>query len=1147
MSYITKYLYTVFTVAFLVIPHSLLAYEPETTHAGLSQELVDFYNTTHSRKLSSEEAELVISGSVDEDSPVLRVVNHFYDPVYGIGINDSRTALDWALGDIPENEYSWQKAISYYAEGDENKAFLALGRILHLIEDMSVPDHTRNDPHIGVGAKGLYTGESPYESWTDKNKNRQTMRGLHLRYLQGGERAKRFNTLKEHFDFLANYSNKNFFSQDTIDLVKYKTPNYINSDKRYVYWSDTIQHDFFKSLIIIRSIGGQDKYLIETNDDKSVLSSYFDRLSKQAILTGAGVIDLFFKEAELARSQFLAKQKQDHEVEVAKAIELHRQLSDAGFVTLIGRGFGFLVNDNFITPISNTVTVSRNGFTSGVNIIASVASNAGSMVVYTSRALAREAVDRASTIIASVIGGDRNIATSPTQAPIVVSKISEAIGTRASRTKMSESPNLLHTVATSTPAVVFEIMESPVLLKDDEDIAKEIFASATTSLVSSVLVASSTLLNDNDSLALAYIATPIAESTPLSGGGGGGGVPDVATVVVMEIATTTATSSPELLVAVTSTSTPITEAVLSLELASSVAINEIAWGGTPGNPEDEWIELYNKSSQDISLEGFTLYSKTDNSPYIKLSGTIPARGYFLIEAKNTGEADEASQSSVRDITADLWTSFGSRLSNTGENLVLSYTSTSIGGSATTTIDEIPFCFNWCGVPAGRTTERYSPNLPGNINSSWSANNAFIFNGLNASGTPIVGTPRSRNSLNYLINKGQDISSNLTLTRDDSPYIVNDITQRVSSGFTLNIEPGVVVKFRNSARLLVEGDITAIGTGDDPIVFTAFADDDYGGDMDRAVAVPTKGSWFGVELTAQSNTSRFENTIFRYGGNYGTGATFRKAMLYVTGTSPSITNSTFEYSKAYGVYIDSSNSDISNNIFRYNTGDSFSTGLYVNQGTPTVTGNRFSENNVGLSVNLSSGNFSDNIFSGEGTAMIVSGPPGTISGNNGDANHTINLVGPVSADSSTTTLVANPMPYYLSGTVVVPTNSTLDIKEGTVIKNSTLGSPSLLSVFGRLNIETSNNAGVVFSSNEATPRRGAWLGILMNPGSSSKIRGATIQEAQAGIKYNNSPINLEDVIFSTNTTGVQVINSTVEVATSTIFIDNGADKNPSNLW
>jgi hypothetical protein len=1172
MSYTTKYLYIVFVATLFSVPAGLNAYEPTTTHAGLSQEIVGFYNATHNKKLNSTQKELVIKGSIDEDDPVIRVINHFYDPIYNIGINNSRTAKDWAISINPENEYSWPVAIRHYAEGDEEKAFLALGHIIHLIEDMSVPDHTRNDPHIGVGAKGLFTGESPFESWTSQNKNRVTMSGLSLKYFREGDEGRILSGLSDYFDFLANYSNKNFFSNDTINSKIYNEPVIVSYSGDFGYGRDSNGSNTLKLVIFTTDKNGQKVLSLTDNQDKSVLSGYFDRLSKQAILTGAGVIDLFFKEAEVARKDFLAKQKSEQEAEVAKAIVLQKKLSEANFLSLIAQGFGFVIKDNVVYPVSKTFATVGGGFSSGVNIIGSATVNAGSMVAYTSSVLAKEAVERAVTLVAGVFNtltllttqtdvpnvllASNPIITKNTNTPVVIKSFAsqnmealplakiETVSTHLAPRAPSNIDNIFSTsAATST-----DILEAARLLSGQEspkDDLLEVVKGATSTGDVLILVASSTLLNKDGSDALIYIATPIPESQPMSGGGGGSAsvTPDTPITTAPEATSTTATTTP---ITVATSTTPV-DTTLSIETASSVVINEIAWGGTPGNPEDEWIELYNKSSQDINLSGFTLHSKTDSSPYINLSGTIPARGYFLIEAKNTGETNEATQSSVKNITADLWTSFGSRLANTGENVVLTYTSTSQNTSATTTIDEIPFCFNWCGVPSSRTTERHDPNSPGNSNTNWSANNAVIYNGLNASSTPITGTPKARNSLNYLINRGSNISSDLALTKSNSPYLINDTAQRVNQGATLTLEPGVVVKFRNAAWLLVDGNIVANGTQADPVVFTAFADDEHGGDMDGVVTTPVKGSWFGVELSSLSTGSSFVNSIFRYGGNYGTGATYRKAMLYVSGVSPSITDSIFENSRAYGVYVDRSDSVVSGNTFRNNIGDQFSTGLYINQGLPNVGGNTFIQNSLGLSVNSSSGTFTNNTFSNNTTAMLVSGPLGAITGNSGGVGDTINLMGSISVDSSTTTLEANPMPYYLSGTVTVPFNSTLDIKEGTVIKNSTLGSASVLNVFGRLHIDTSNNAGVIFSSNEATPRRGAWIGIIMNPGSSSKIKGATIQEAQAGIKYNNSPINLEDVIFSTNTTGVQAISSAVMNATSTIFIDNGTDKSPSNLW
>jgi len=63
--------------------------------------------------------------------------------------------------------------------------------------------------------------------------------------------------------------------------------------------------------------------------------------------------------------------------------------------------------------------------------------------------------------------------------------------------------------------------------------------------------------------------------------------------------------------------------------ASTVVINEIAWGGTATNLKTEWIELFNASEQEVDLDGWRILS-SDGAPNIVLSGRIAPAGYFLL-------------------------------------------------------------------------------------------------------------------------------------------------------------------------------------------------------------------------------------------------------------------------------------------------------------------------------------------------------------------------------------------------------------------------------------------------------------------------------------------------------------------------------------
>jgi len=101
-----------------------------------------------------------------------RFSNHFYDPqnngsALTIGYGQRVDAITWAttgatLGILPtdrrSNYYSLNSALEYMRLGftasgkddrksNQAKMFVAIGHILHLMNDMNVPAHTRDDAH----------------------------------------------------------------------------------------------------------------------------------------------------------------------------------------------------------------------------------------------------------------------------------------------------------------------------------------------------------------------------------------------------------------------------------------------------------------------------------------------------------------------------------------------------------------------------------------------------------------------------------------------------------------------------------------------------------------------------------------------------------------------------------------------------------------------------------------------------------------------------------------------------------------------------------------------------------------------------------------------------------------------------------------
>jgi len=93
-----------------------------------------------------------------------------------------------------------------------------------------------------------------------------------------------------------------------------------------------------------------------------------------------------------------------------------------------------------------------------------------------------------------------------------------------------------------------------------------------------------------------------------------------------------------------------------------------------------------------------------------------------------------------------------------------------------------------------------------------------------------------------------IDEDTTWTEANSPYVVTgNVT--VDAGVTLTIEPGVVVKFAPDVGVTIETTATlhAQGTAGAPIILTALADDEAGGDtnLDGDQTGSLAGDWNGI--------------------------------------------------------------------------------------------------------------------------------------------------------------------------------------------------------------------------------------------------------------------------------------------------------------
>jgi len=363
------------------------------------------------------------------------------------------------------------------------------------------------------------------------------------------------------------------------------------------------------------------------------------------------------------------------------------------------------------------------------------------------------------------------------------------------------------------------------------------------------------------------------------------------------------------------------------KVASPVVINEIAWAGTTASPSDEWIELYNRTDKSIGLSGFTLEA-LDGTPSIPLTGEIAASSYFLLE--------RASDDAVSDVSADLVYGNGGSsfaMNNNGEQLFLK-----VGDY---NIDQTPALLGgWCcgQISGRRSMERQDADTAGSSISNWgTAPNEFFINGHDRNSGQISGTPRAANGSPRFVSVNGVLSAEKTLTPRNSPYLIGRTGLAINTGVTLNIEAGVVIKFviPSEPVLTVNGRVVSRGTSENPVVFTSYLDDEYGGDTDgepcdesSGTNCPTVGSWKYITVRSGGEID-FENTIMRYGGKWFSGSqSDLRTMLRTENAVVRLVDSVIEFSRRYGLFLLDSQVEIRNSTFRNMNTDTESSALVI---------------------------------------------------------------------------------------------------------------------------------------------------------------------------------------------------------------------------
>jgi parallel beta-helix repeat protein len=185
-----------------------------------------------------------------------------------------------------------------------------------------------------------------------------------------------------------------------------------------------------------------------------------------------------------------------------------------------------------------------------------------------------------------------------------------------------------------------------------------------------------------------------------------------------------------------------------------------------------------------------------------------------------------------------------------------------------------------------------------------------------------------------------IDSETTWTLAGSPYYIEyDVT--VNSTANLTIDPGVQVKFNGPYSLIIDGDLIAIGTQADNIIFTS----NY--------SIPSPGNWQSIRFNKWQNLYQYTSTI-----KYAT-IEYSQYGVYCNNRSVAVENSTV-IANVIGIYSNlTSFPFISNNTITYNTkngidwsNDCLTCDLFIWQHMDNRILNNTISNNNDKGVNLS---------------------------------------------------------------------------------------------------------------------------------------------------------------------------------------------------
>jgi hypothetical protein len=304
-----KIIFMLMILSIIFCSSKAFAWNDTVTHRHLTDQTVNFLKYLHSDLISPDIIEYarksLVKGAVEEDGCwsteenggrfSLRSWFHFLPRINHVIASGEASSIDWAFRPglylsrtyigrnvywPLRNQHKWSDAIDKLGVIDRDgtdKGLVALGHLLHLIQDLTVPAHVRNDPHP-PGNKDVL------EKYGEKHVEKIKLPSSNEPLISFTDREKFFQDLSD--DVRNNYYSQNSIPQD---------PFAPDSKPRASYIIDNYLADqSWRKLCRQQYIVSNPSYPI----DDLIQAEQFSELSAKAILYGARFIIHFYNKVK---------------------------------------------------------------------------------------------------------------------------------------------------------------------------------------------------------------------------------------------------------------------------------------------------------------------------------------------------------------------------------------------------------------------------------------------------------------------------------------------------------------------------------------------------------------------------------------------------------------------------------------------------------------------------------------------------------------------------------------------------------------------------------------------------------------------------------------------------------------------------------